>query len=73
MMRLAIFLIIFSLNLSNLNSGNLFGADFERSTVSLITRTSLHQFRVEVAKTEEQHRIGSVSYTHLTLPTIYSV
>lgn len=58
MMRLAIFLIIFSLNISNLTSGNLFGGDFERSTVSVITKTSFHQFRVEVAKTEEQHRLG---------------
>ena len=46
---------------------------FENYTVKIIDQTKLpHQFVIKDLKTVKD-AINAVSYTHLTLPTIYSV
>ena len=48
-----------------------FKDDWERAEYEYIQ--CLNRYEVAEAKLEEARRVLSVSYTHLTLPTIYSV
>ena len=45
------------------------------NTAEIVSKSGVHVFAIELAVTDDQRATGlmTVSYTHLTLPTIYSV
>ena len=62
-------------NLSEIEKLNMEYLDLKlkNSSGSLKETHKLSELRKDIARLKTKERMGTVSYTHLTLPTIYSV